>query len=415
MGTNQFVSESCALNNIAEPGETITLNVALRNTGMVNTNNLTATLLPTGGILNPSGAQNYGAVSPSGARVSRPFTFTANPILSCGNPITLTFQLTDGDENFGNLLIDLQTGTPRIAFSENFDNVSLPDLPTGWSTGAMGGQLIWKTTGARFQTPPNAVFSPSPLSTGLNELVSPPFMITTSNAEISFRNWYELETTFLRNRLYDGSVMEIKIGADDWQDIETAGGTFLQGGYDGVIDGCCQNPLAGRRGWSGRSGINQTSEFITSKAKLPASAAGQNVQMRWRVGTDVGTFREGQYLDNIAVNDGFVCSCQIAQTNRAPIDFDGDGKTDLGVFQASDAANAPDFRVLNSSNNSVTDVSWGSIGDVAVTSDYDGDGRTDFAVFRPSAQTWFILNSSNNSIADPRIWAFRRQTCSCRL
>ena len=149
---------------------------------------------------------------------------------------------------------------------------------------------------------------------------------------MQFRNWYELETTFLRNKLYDGSVLEIKIGANDWQDIEASGGSFLSGGYDGTLDSCCQNPLSGRRAWSGRSGANQTSEFVTSKAKLPAAAAGQNVRLRWRVGTDIGTFREGQYIDDLIVNDGYVCACAVNQT-RAPFDFDGDGKTDLSIFR----------------------------------------------------------------------------------
>ena len=230
-------------------------------------------------------------------------------------------QLQDGAENLGTVTINLFTGKPRIAFNEDFDNKPLPNLPAGWTTSATGAQQVWKTTETRFQTPPNSAFSPDPNQVGLNEMTSPVISINSSNAEIQFRNWYELETTFLRNRLYDGAVFEIKIGANDWQDIETAGGIFLSGGYDGVIDACCQNPLAGRRGWSGRSGIEQTSQWITSKAKLPATAAGQNVQFRWRVGTDIGTFREGQYIDDIVVSDGYVCACQNNTSNRPRVRF----------------------------------------------------------------------------------------------
>lgn len=394
----EITAESCGVNNAVEPGETVSINIALNNTGAVNTNNLTATLLSTGGVLNPSAPQNYGTVIAGGASVSRSFTFTASENLDCGDVLTLVLQLQDGAENLGTVSINLQTGTRRTAFAEDFDNFPLPDLPPGWTTSATGGQMIWKVTEERFQTPPSAVFSPDPRTVGLNELVTPVFQVQTPNAEISFQNWYELETTFLRNRLYDGSVMEIKIGENNWQDIETAGGVFLSGGYDGVIDSCCQNPLGGRRGWSGRSGTEQTSQFITSRAKLPASAAGQNVQMRWRIGTDIGGFREGQYLDDIVVNDGFVCSCQISQTTRAPFDFDGDGKTDLSVFRPSDSASEPDFLIENSSNNSNTGAAWGSVGDLAVNSDYDGDGRSDFAVFRPSTRTWFILRSADNTI-----------------
>ncbi|CAN5586977.1 hypothetical protein BH10ACI1_BH10ACI1_29560 [soil metagenome] len=392
----QITAESCNPNGAVEPNETVTMNISLRNIGGRDTANLTATLLAQGGVINPSAPQNYGAIPTGGASISRPFTFTVSPTVNCGGIVTLFLQLQDGAEILGNVTINLQTGVPRIAFQENFDGVIAPNLPAGWTTSATGGQQNWTTSTTRPQTAPNSVFSPDPFQVGLNELISPVFSITTPNAEFQFRNWYELETTFLRNRLYDGSVLEIKIGSGDWQDIEFAGGVFQSGGYDGVIDGCCQNPLAGRRGWSGRSGINQISEFITSKVKLPASAQGQNVQFRWRIGTDVGTFREGQYLDNLLVTDGFVCSCAPNQ-NRAPFDFDGDGKTDLSVFRPSNNVNEPDFYVENSSTSGTQSTAWGNVQDMAVNADFDGDGKTDLAVFRPSQNNWFILQTSNNT------------------
>ncbi len=394
----QITAESCAVNNAIDPGETVTMNISLRNTGARNAQNLTATLLPTSEILNPSPTQNYGVLNTDGASVSRPFTFTVPQELNCGDIITLTFQLNDGAENLGTISINLNTGAKRIAFSEDFDNLPLPNLPNGWTTSATGGQQIWKTTEVRFESPPNSAFSPDPNQVGLNELVSPVFRINSPDAELQFRNWYDLESTFLRNRLYDGSVLEIKIGAGAWQDIMAAGGTFLSGGYNGVIDGCCQNPLAGKRGWSGKSGVNQTAEFVTSKVKLPASAAGKDVQIRFRVGTDLGTFREGQYIDDLSVSDGFVCGCENTIPNRTIFDFDGDGRTDISVFRPSDNANEADFLIQNSSNNSLQATAWGSSGDTAVNADYDGDGKTDYAVFRPSSRTWFILRSSDFSI-----------------
>lgn len=391
-------NESCSPNKTVDPGETVTFALTLRNSGIKPTANLTATLLATGGVIAPSGSQNYGAITPGPQTVTRSFTFTASPQLACGAPIVLTFALSDGAETLEPLTITIGSGAPRTAFFENFDNVSAPNLPFGWTTSATGAALNWTTSVDQRQTFPNSVFSPSPNQIALNELVSPVFQVVSTNASVEFRNWYELETTFLRNRLYDGSVFEIKIGNGAWQDIEAAGGSFLSGGYDGVIDSCCQNPLGGRRGWSGRSGINQTSEFITSKATLPSSAAGQSVQLRWRVGNDIGTFRQGQYIDNLVVNDGAVCGCRASQAFRAPFDFDADGKTDRGVFNPSNDPQVNDFRVAASGGASINRP-WGSIGDVAVPSDYDGDGKTDFAVFRPSGATWFVLRSSDNTAA----------------
>jgi hypothetical protein len=393
----EITGESCPINESVDPGEFVSINVTLRNTGSAATANLSASLSQSGGVINPSESQNYGIIAPGGPGVTRPFSFRAAPSLTCGDPITLTFLLSEPGASFGTATVALQTGRKRIAFTENFDSAASPTLPAGWTTSATGAQQPWTTSVTRFESAPNAAFSPDPFQVGLNELTSPAIAITSTQAEIEFRNWYELETTFLRNRLYDGAVLEVKIGNSGWQDIEAAGGNFLSGGYDGVIDSCCSNPLAGRRGWSGRSGPNQVSEFITSKAKLPASAAGQNVQLRWRVGTDIGTFRTGQFIDNISVTDGFVCNCA-AQLPRAPFDFDGDGKTDLSTFRAADDPGAPDFFVRLSSNAAAADSSWGSVGDIAANSDFDGDGKTDLAVFRPSTRVWFILGSSNNSV-----------------
>ncbi|MCA1639579.1 MAG: carboxypeptidase regulatory-like domain-containing protein, partial [Acidobacteria bacterium] len=394
----QITAESCSLNNAIDPSETVTVNITLRNTGAINTNNLIATLLATGGITNPSEAQNYGAVNVNGESVSRSFTFTAPSNIRCGDVITLTLQLQDGADNLGTVTINLNTGAARTALQENFDSVVAPNLPNGWTTSATGGQEIWKTSNVIFQSPPNSAFSPTSNQVGVNELVSPVFQINSPNAELTFRNRYDLETTFLRNQLYDGAVLEIKIGGGEFQDILAAGGAFLSGGYDGVLSSCCQNPLAGRQAWSGKSGANQTPEFVTSKIKFPAAAAGNNVRLRWRVGTDNGTTREGQFIDDVKVSDGFVCGCQNAQTKLAPFDFDGDGKTDFSVFRPNDNANEPDFYIQNSANNSFTSAAWGSAADVAVNADFDGDGKTDYAVFRPSTRTWFVLRSSDNSI-----------------
>ncbi|MCY7376996.1 MAG: carboxypeptidase regulatory-like domain-containing protein [Pyrinomonadaceae bacterium] len=398
-----ITSESCAVNNAVDPNETVTLSIALRNTGAKNTTNLTATLLATGGIFNPSSSQNYGALIVNGASISRPFTFTAAPTLRCGDLITLTLQLNDGAENLGTITISLNAGARRIAFQEEFDLVNLPNLPAGWTTSASGAQAIWETTEEHFESPPNSVHSFAASQLGVNQLTSPMFRVNSESAKLIFRNRYDLETTFLRNRLYDGAVLEIKIGTiGRFQDILAAGGAFESGGYDGTIDACCQNPLAGRLGWSGKSGVNQTPAFVTAAVKLPASAAGKNIQLRWRVGTDNGTSRDGQFVDNVRVEDGFVCACQIAPVSRAPFDFDGDGKTDLSVFRPSDNPNEPDFYVQNSANNSFSSTAWGSVGDVPVNADYDGDGKTDYAVFRPSSGIWFVLRSADNSMFSAR-------------
>ncbi len=62
-----------------EVGETVTVQFALQNQGMTGTSNAVATLISGNGVINPSGAQNYGVIAP-GSNVSRPFSFTATNV-----------------------------------------------------------------------------------------------------------------------------------------------------------------------------------------------------------------------------------------------------------------------------------------------------------------------------------------------
>ncbi|HZH34151.1 MAG TPA: carboxypeptidase regulatory-like domain-containing protein, partial [Pyrinomonadaceae bacterium] len=305
----ELTAESCQRNFAIEPGEIVTINLPLRNTGAASTSNLIATLLPTGGVTNPSSPQNYGALAPNGTAVSRSFTFTASPGLLCGEPLTLTFQLTDGTEDLGTITQTFNAGARKIAFQEAFNSITEPALPAGWQTLATGGGELWRGVLIEPTQNDKAAFSGEGIQPGTGDLVSPIFRISSRQAQLTFRNKYDLESTFLRNKLYDGGVLELRVNQGAWRDILAAGGSFVSGGYDGVIDNCCQNPLAGRLAWSSRSGTGQEPEFITTRVNLPLSAAGKKVQLRWRIGTDVGGRRQGQWIDNVEIADGYQCSC----------------------------------------------------------------------------------------------------------
>jgi uncharacterized repeat protein (TIGR01451 family) len=304
-----FAAEGCLPGNSAvDPNESVTLNFSLRNIGGVKVTNLTATLQANGGVLAPSGPQNYGALD-AGVTVSRPFTFTANG--ACGSTLVATLSLQDGADNLGTLNFSMPLGKAITTLSQNFEPLTVPALPVGWTTTTIGGGVAWVTSNTAKDTAPNSAFAAEPTTAGVAELLSPTVAVSTSTAQLSFRQNYNFETDpALLTNAFDGGVLEIKIGAGAFQDILDAGGSFASNGYNRSISVTnTDNPLFGRQVWSALS-----PGFITTVVNLPAAAAGQSVQLKWRFGTDNGNFYGGSgwYVDTVVIRDGFACCVPMA-------------------------------------------------------------------------------------------------------
>ncbi|MGD0263089.1 MAG: hypothetical protein ABSD29_25265, partial [Verrucomicrobiota bacterium] len=290
-----LAAESCLpTNNVIDPGETVTVLFALQNVGGVNTTNLVVTLLATNGVTGPSGPQTYGVLVAGGAAVSQPFTFAANG--SCGSNLNAVLQLQDGVANYGTLTNSFILGQVTV-LTQNFDSVTAPVLPSGWTTSASGAQSAWVTTSVLADTPPNSAYSTDANNVGINALVSPPIFLPLGQAQLSFRHSYafEIDTAHATNG-YDGGVLEIQIGTNAFVDITNAGGAFLSGAYNARISMLWSNPLAGRWAWSGTNG-----GFVTTTVSMPPAAAGQTNQLRWRAGTDNGNSGGGWWVDTISV------------------------------------------------------------------------------------------------------------------
>jgi PKD repeat protein/endonuclease/exonuclease/phosphatase family metal-dependent hydrolase len=272
-----LTAENCAPGNgVVDPGETVTVNLAVKNTGTADTTNLVATLLGTDDVTLPSNPQTYGVVSTSGASVAQSFSFTAGG--TCGGAITAILALQDGVANLGTISYTIPVGLSTNVFTQNFDSVAAPSLPASWTTSASGAQSTWITSIAAADTAPNAAFSPDPSSVGVNELDTPSIPISSALAQLTFRQNYSLAASTTNNSIgYDGGVLEIAIGGGSYTDVVAAGGSFVSGGYNTTLSGDFNNPLAGRQAWSRSSGA-----FATTIVNLPATAAGQNIQLRWR-------------------------------------------------------------------------------------------------------------------------------------
>ncbi|MCX6896832.1 MAG: M12 family metallo-peptidase [Verrucomicrobia bacterium] len=295
-----LAAETCTpTNGVIDSGEAVTMNFSLPNVGTAPTTNLVVTLLATNGVALPGAAQTYGALATNGPVVTRPFTFTA--LGACGSNITATFHLQDGATDLGYIYQTLPLGQTATLWSQNFDGVTAPALPAGWTTTttAGGGQSVWTTVTTQRDTLPNAAFSPDPATVGSNELVTAAIVLPAGSSQLTFRHRYELESD--SSGYYDGGVLEIKIGAGAWTDIVTAGGSFQSNGYNATLSSSFSSPFSGRSAWSGTN-----STFTTVVVNLPPAASGQTVQFRWRCASDSSVSRAGWWVDSIAVN-GYAC------------------------------------------------------------------------------------------------------------
>ena len=385
-GTITFTDTLGNGNGIPEPGEDLLLSVPVQN---VHTSGVAATAS------NGNFVADYGTI-PGGATVTRTINYRVPANATCGSlliiPITVNGPTASTVTNF-----TLRVGQAIATFAENFDGVTPPALPIGWTTATTGAaNTVWTTVTTPIVDAVNGAFAPDVIVVTDSSLDSVAIPIANVAAQISFKHNYDLESTF------DGGVLEIKIGAGAFADIITAGGSFVQGGYTAVISTGFSSPIGGRSAWSG------TAAGVVTTVNLPASAAGQSVQFRWRLGCDSSVARTGWTIDTVRVSDGFSCATidtdgdgmpngweiahglNPANPADAALDSDGDGQTNLQEYLAgTDPQSAASvLRIVSEVRDSVS-------GNVAVTFpsvnglNYRVEWNTDLA-----AGTWNTLQDN---------------------
>lgn len=128
--------EDCApTNGAVDPGETVTVDLALRNIGTGDTTDTVATLLPGGGVIAPSPPQDYGVLAAGGGAVAQSFSFLVDG--ACGDSITAVLELQDGTNVMGTVTNVLTLGVAS-AETNSFENTGLIKVPNQGTSGPSG-------------------------------------------------------------------------------------------------------------------------------------------------------------------------------------------------------------------------------------------------------------------------------------
>ncbi len=142
--SSAVVSESFSPGNgRPDPGEQVAVSLELANIGTAPAANLTATLLPGGGVTAPGAAQAYGALAAGGATAARTFSFTVAP--DAGAAVRASFQLSDGAADLGTVTATFATGQPRVTFATARVTITaLAAAPAGLGVGrnAFGANVL---------------------------------------------------------------------------------------------------------------------------------------------------------------------------------------------------------------------------------------------------------------------------------
>lgn len=306
----------CSNDGILDVGETGTFNVTVKNSGSETLTGVVAQVEVVSAhdvTLENDGLITFDELLPTKEMTSAPLHITLNDAAAADTlELRVTFpELAANDDIVEALPVDLsmlvnldfQKADPVA--SESTDDMETFALFDNWQENVMvGGE---QAEGTRVRDTVNTAFFQG-MSPGVN-LGAQTMLIRnngfesdvayeTSSFEVGFGGDFVVNFwhAYLLEQDYDGGVIEISINDGSWVDVTEVGGTFTNGYVGPLMDNPTQ-VLQGRDTFHGRNfGIEESINFGTS-------LNGNQVKLRFRVGSD-GFFADfGWFIDNVNITN----------------------------------------------------------------------------------------------------------------
>ncbi len=325
---NAQASDNGDNDSVADNNETVTIDVYVQNNTGKALTNAKVKLLPVSPTIDCIGdAQaSYGTIANGATAINPPgdrFTFHVAPSVQCtnaANPPQAVFDViisADGLDAPASLQsfsinLDLDGTAGSFSYSQNFA------ADPGWSSSATAddsnssgcgpyvNDFHWCSVcgnggggyGAWVGNFPFGTANQNYQDQDSSTLYSPTF-VAAGDVGLQFDVAYRTEPG------YDGAIVQYKKNAGAWTDLPYS----LPAQSATTSQDYCSPLLAGETAWTGE---NTGAAWTTTDAPTISSVAGDVVQFRWRLGSDVstqGTTYGGLGVDNVSISNlkQFVC------------------------------------------------------------------------------------------------------------
>ena len=314
---------------------------------------------------------------------------------------TVTFFLA----GFHGRSVSANNAPQTLPFSQNWTNTGLITANDDWS-GVLGiegylGQDITTATGVD----PRSLLTTSGSGTDLDVIANQTSPDTLTNGGVAEFEVANPSIALNGSGTADAPYILIYLNTTGQSNIRVA---YNLRDLDGSVDNSIQPVALQYRVGSTGNFINVAGGFVADAttgpsqatlvtavaATLPAAANNQaQVQVRIITSNAVGND------EWVAVDDISVTTVATAARSTAPVDFNGDGRTDFAVAR-NISGQLRWFYLLNGVGTSVG-LDWGLVGDTLIPEDFDGDGKDDVAVWRAGTGTssaFIILQSGTGTV-----------------
>lgn len=176
---------------------------------------------------------------------------------------------------------------PISSFNDDFESGA-----ASWTHSGVGD--TWAVAGDRTHSGVSAFHAVDPTTISDQRLESPVISLPAGASPLTLQFWNYQSLEDYSNGCYDGALLEIsQDGGLTWTQLQNQ--VMLTDPYDGPVHAYYSNPLAGLDSWCG-----DPQDWLSSVVNLDAYA-GQDVQFRFRLGSDASVGREGWYIDDVLV------------------------------------------------------------------------------------------------------------------